>query len=270
MNLKVSKADLYYEVIGQGIPVLLIHGFSLDMHVMKGAYEPLFTKLRGFKRVYVDLPAMGKSVESNDMRSSEDMMICLREFIETIFADEKFIVIGQSFGGYLAQEIIAEMPEKTLGLGLLCPVVVTDSEKRILPKHKLMVDDSKNINYDDKEDFEEFVEYAVVANQYTYDRYKTDTLVGYEHAKFEVLQVIREEHYGLTPEPFEKIKAYDQSSLILVGKQDAGVGYQDVLKLDATLNNVTIAMVNKAGHSLQYDQVDVFNSLTLDWLKGFM
>ena len=51
MKIEVSMANMNYEIIGDGIPVLLVHGFSLDSNVMKGAYEPIFRRLDGFKRI---------------------------------------------------------------------------------------------------------------------------------------------------------------------------------------------------------------------------
>ena len=269
MKIEVSMANMNYEIIGDGIPVLLIHGFSLDNNVMKGAYEPIFRKLDGFKRIYVDLPAMGESAEKEGLKGSDDILDCLIDFADKVIGNEKFIVIGQSYGGYLAQGIISSIPEKTLGLGLLCPLVVADSEKRELPEHKLMIDDSKDINYDDKEEFEEFMEWAVVANQATYNRYRDDVLVGFNKATSDILEVIREDNYELSPEPYETINNYDKSSLILVSKQDCTVGYKDVLKLDSKLSNLSINMINGAGHALQYEQEDIFNQLTMNWLNEF-
>ncbi|WP_240838592.1 alpha/beta fold hydrolase [Acidaminobacter sp. JC074] len=269
MKIDVSMANIDYEIIGDGIPVLMIHGFSLDKHVMKGAYEPIFEKISGFKRIYLDLPVMGDSKAKEGLKTSDDMLECIIEFVDKVLGEEKFILIGQSFGGYLAQGLVSKVPDKTLGLGLVCPVVLADSDKRNLPDHKMMVDESSMINYGDKEDFEEFLEYAVVATQTTYDRYVSDILVGFEKATSDLLQIIREEHYELKPEPYERIKNYDKPSLILVGKQDCTVGYKDVLRLDAEFSNLSISMINKAGHGLQYEQVDIFNDLTLRWLKEF-
>ncbi len=270
MKIEVKKANMNYEIIGEGIPVLLIHGFCLDMNVMKGAYEPLFKKLDGFKRIYVDLPAMGKSEEKEGLKSSDDILACLKDFIDKVLKEEKFIVIGQSYGGYLAQAIISLMPERTLALGLLCPLVIADSDKRDLPEHKLMIDDSKTITYDDKEEFDEYLEFAVVATQATFNRYKSDLVPGFDNATSDKLDIIREDNYDLSVEPYESIVTYDKSTMILVGKQDATVGYKDVMRFDSKFSNLSINMINGAGHALQYEQESIFNDLTLNWLKEFI
>ena len=35
---------LNYEVYGEGVPILLIHGFGCDLSLMKEAAEPIFSK----------------------------------------------------------------------------------------------------------------------------------------------------------------------------------------------------------------------------------
>ncbi len=270
MKIEVSLANMNYEIIGDGIPVLLIHGLCVDHNIMKGAYEPIFTKVNGFKRIYVDLPTMGDSIEKEGLKGSDDILNCLIEFIDKVIGNEKFIIIGQSYGGYFAQGIISRIAEKTIGLGLLCPLILADYDKRDLPEYKLMVDDRENINYDNKEEFEEYLEYAVVVNQATYNRYKEDLVVGFEKATSDVLDIVIEENFELNPEPYTIIKDYDKPSLILVSKQDNVVGYKDTLKLDSKLSNLSINMINGAGHGLQYEQENIFNDLTINWLKDFL
>ena len=52
---------LYYKVIGQGKPVLAIHGLGCSSELMEGCLEPIFEKHAGYKRIYLDLPGMGRS-----------------------------------------------------------------------------------------------------------------------------------------------------------------------------------------------------------------
>lgn len=50
-------------------------------------------------------------------------------FIE-IISTEKFLLVGESYGGYLAKGILAKMFERVSGLLLVCPVVVKWSQKK--------------------------------------------------------------------------------------------------------------------------------------------
>ncbi|MEA0562741.1 alpha/beta fold hydrolase [Lysinibacillus irui] len=60
---QIKKANIYYEVIGTGTPIIMLHGFSPDHRLMKGCMEPIFDGREGWKRIYLDLPGMGRTTE---------------------------------------------------------------------------------------------------------------------------------------------------------------------------------------------------------------
>lgn len=64
-----------------------------------------------YKRIYIDLPGMGKSEGAEWIKSSDDMLDILINFIERIIPSENFLVVGQSYGGYLARGIIKKMSD---------------------------------------------------------------------------------------------------------------------------------------------------------------
>ena len=37
----VKEIPIYYEILGSGMPVLMIHGWSVDHRLMKGCMEPV-------------------------------------------------------------------------------------------------------------------------------------------------------------------------------------------------------------------------------------
>ncbi|HHY34674.1 MAG TPA: alpha/beta hydrolase [Firmicutes bacterium] len=61
MERRLGDLSVYYEVDGEGRPILLIHGYSPDHPLMKGCMEAIFDKVGGWKRVYIDLPGMGRT-----------------------------------------------------------------------------------------------------------------------------------------------------------------------------------------------------------------
>ena len=44
----------YYEEYGEGKPILIIHGLTCSMELMKGCIEPIFKEVNGYKRIYID------------------------------------------------------------------------------------------------------------------------------------------------------------------------------------------------------------------------
>ena len=130
---------LYYKVIGQGKPVLAIHGLGCSSELMEGCLEPIFEKHAGYKRIYLDLPGMGRSDADPAFASADAILEMLLNFIETVIGGHSFLLAGESYGGYLARGILAKKRSEIDGLLLICPVVVPNPQERILPKDSLLI-----------------------------------------------------------------------------------------------------------------------------------
>lgn len=43
MECKIKNVSINYEIIGEGKPIVMIHGYYVDKTVMTGCMEPIFT-----------------------------------------------------------------------------------------------------------------------------------------------------------------------------------------------------------------------------------
>ena len=55
--------------------------------------------------------------------------------------------------------------------------------------------------------------------------------------------------------------------LIIAAKQDTEVGYKDQFDLMKKYTNSTYVAVENAGHNLQIEQPEIFESIVISWLK---
>ena len=57
MFLTINDTKMYVEVRGKGIPIIILHGWSVDHHLMAGPMEKVFRKRnKHFKRIYIIMP----------------------------------------------------------------------------------------------------------------------------------------------------------------------------------------------------------------------
>ncbi|MBN2303445.1 MAG: alpha/beta hydrolase, partial [Anaerolineae bacterium] len=74
------------------------------------------------------------------------------------------------------------------------------------------------------------------------------------------------ENYGYTfsvnplPVPFNK------PTLMLLGRQDHMVGYQNTWAILENYPRASLAVLDRAGHNLQIEQSALFNALVHEWL----
>jgi pimeloyl-ACP methyl ester carboxylesterase len=272
MQVNVRGIDVHYVEHGAGRPVVLIHGFMADHRLMAGCMEPVFAQLPGYRRIYLDLPGMGETKGADSVRNSDDMLDVVMEFIDAVLGQQRFLIAGQSYGGYLAQGVIRRARERVDGLMLLCPVVVAAHAERTVPAHTVLErDDAVTLLMDDpafsdalKRDFDDI---AVVQTAYTWRRAQQEITPGLELANRRFLARLRNRGYAFTRHAPAEGPPFDMPALILVGRQDASVGYVDAQPLLEQYPRASFAALDRAGHRLQMEQPALFEALVTDWLR---
>ncbi|MFG1909897.1 alpha/beta fold hydrolase [Kribbella sp. NPDC048928] len=253
---------LHYVAFGAGTPVLALHGWSPDHRLMTGCLEPVFADLPGYRRLYPDLPGMGES-PAGDIDSSDGMMAAVRAFIDEHIGTEPFLLIGQSYGGYLARGLVAERPEQILGLGLLSPVGTLKHADRRLPEHVVLRTEPGVL--ESLREGEDFTDLAVVQSAAALAAYRSDVAPGLEVADEAALERIQR-NWALSIGP-ESGPPYVGPTLILCGRQDAVTGYEDQYDLLPHYPRATYAVLDVAGHNLQLEQPELLRALVKEWLR---
>lgn len=266
MECKLNHLTMYYEEYGEGIPIFMLHGYYPDHRLMSGCMEPIFTKRPGYRRIYVDLPGMGKTGASKSVYNSDTMLQTVLEFIDRVLPEEKFLVAGQSYGGYLACGVVAHLKARVDGALFLCPMTVPDHKKRQLPAHTVISRDEAFLSTVKDEDNEDYFEMAVVQNKDTWERYRQEILPGVRLANGEYLENIRRTGYGYTFDLDAQEVTFDKPTLFLTARQDTSTGYRDVYNILEHYPRATFAVLDRAGHNLQIEQPKLFEAFTEEWL----
>ena len=120
-----ENKKIVYRNVGNGKPVILIHGFGEDGEVWKNQID--FLKNR-FRLIVPDLPGSGQSELIDDM-SIEGMA----EVIHSIIHEENIDacpVIGHSMGGYIALALVEKYWNHVSVFGLFHSSAYADSEEK--------------------------------------------------------------------------------------------------------------------------------------------
>lgn len=267
MECKLHKLTINYEIIGEGKPIIMIHGYCVDHNIMKGCMEPIFKNLEGYKRIYFDLPGMGDTKSSEYVKSADDMLNIILEFIDKVIPGERFLVSGQSYGGYLARGVINKKEDLVDGMALICPVIIAERSKRELPLHKVIVEDKILLDTLESKEAEEVKANFVVQSREIYERYKKELASGIEKADIAYLMNIQEKAYEFSFDVDNLPYKFNKPSLMILGRQDAVVGYKDAFKVIDSYERCTLAVLDAAGHSLQLEQKNLFEIFIKDWLS---
>ncbi|RDE13332.1 MAG: 2-hydroxy-6-oxo-6-phenylhexa-2,4-dienoate hydrolase [Candidatus Thorarchaeota archaeon] len=266
MQCRLENVTIDYEIHGKGRPLISIHGFPLDRRVMIGCMEPVAGFGGVWKRIYFDLPGMGKSQAADWISSSDQMLEVVLEFIDAVIPGQRFALAGESYGAYIARGVVSRKRDLVDGLLLICPLIVADAQKRVVPPQITLVNDPTLMSSLKPEDASEFGSIAVVEEPWIWQRFQKEILLGLRSANKSFVDKIRAEAYGFSFDVDEAVGTFHAPTLIVVGRQDSTVGYQDAWGILASYPRGSFAVLDLAGHNLQIEQSDLFNALVEEWL----
>jgi len=267
LKCDLKNIEIYYEIYGDGYPVLMLHGFVPDHRLMKGCMEPIFENKDHYKRIYFDLPGMGKTVGPEWLKNSDQILNVVLEFIDKIIPNQKFIIASESYGCYLARGILLKRSKFIDGILFICPLIIPEPEKRELPKDfMILIKDPELISSLSPSDADELKESLVIQSKDTWERYRDEVFSGVKIADQSFLDKIFPDHYKFSFEVDQLLEIYDKPTLFLLGRQDKTVGYRDAWEIIENYPSATFAILDQAGHNLQIEKAKLFNSLVIEWL----
>jgi pimeloyl-ACP methyl ester carboxylesterase len=115
-NALINGIDVYYEVSGDGPPLLFINGSGStidDVRPLTGLFAP------AFQVAIADSRGMGRSSVPEVAYAMADLAIDAIGLADRL-GWNTFNLIGVSFGGMVAQEIAVTVPERIQRLVLMC------------------------------------------------------------------------------------------------------------------------------------------------------
>jgi pimeloyl-ACP methyl ester carboxylesterase len=261
----VNGIPVHYAQHGSGTPVLALHGAGVDHREIMAALEPLFADRPGYRRLYPDLPGMGRTPAPEAIDSNDAVVELLGGLVDAIIGQEAFLLVGHSYGGYLARAVANRRPGQVAGLAVLCSTDGLGREDE-RPSHVVLhaADDLDVDGVLEPPMAAEFRNYLVVQTPATLRRFREAVAPGVAHADQAALERVFARWRLRTPP--EQGAPYANPTLILTGRQDATVGYAGSWGLLEHYPRATFAVLDRAGHALFHEQVGLLTALLGEWL----
>ncbi|WP_161793327.1 alpha/beta fold hydrolase [Cohnella kolymensis] len=247
---------------------MFFHALSLDLVSMRNVMEPLFTERIGWRRIYVDLPGMGGSPAEDWMRSSDDVLSVIIEFLEKLIPGQRFVLAGLSYGGYIARGVAFKQINRVDGMLLISPMIKARPADRQLPARVVVDKDEALLASLQNNEPTGFENFAVVQTEEIWEKYKRDVLSGAEKSDRTFLtSEFRTKGYAYTFESVLSDVSFQKPALIVLGRQDAVSGYEDAMRLIESYPRATFTIMDRAGHFPQLEQETLLLALTDEWLE---
>ncbi len=265
MECPLDNLTVYYESVGSGRPLIMLHGRPLDHRHMVAEMEPLFENRPGWRRVYLDLPGMGRTPGPDWITNEDQMLSVVMDFIDRVIPDQRFTVAGLSYGGYLARGLVYCRGRQIDGVLMTVPAVIMDRTRRVLPEFVTILEDAALLAELDPAIRQSIQTMAVVQSRAVTDSWQaviTPAVRAADHAFLNRL----ERSCAFSFEAALDSVTFDKPTLILTGRQDNTCGYQQAWEMAAHFPRATFAVLDRAGHGLTMEQTGLFRALVAEWL----
>ncbi|MFJ8014899.1 alpha/beta fold hydrolase [Streptomyces sp. NPDC096339] len=254
MDLRAGQVAVHYAEHGTGAgrPVLVLHGAGVDHRETEACFEPAFDGVAGLRRIYPDLPGMGRTPAPEALRSADDVLDTLLAFADEVFGGAPYLLVGHSAGAYYARGMAARRPARVAGLALVCPLLPGPHD---VPEHRVVAGSGELGD-------EVFRGYFVVQTPEMLERYERYVAPAAELVDQAALERIGE-RWALTPVP---AAVYEGPTLIVAGRLDSTVGYAAATELAGHHPHASLAVLDDTGHALPHEQPELLRALLAEWL----
>ncbi len=289
-ELLYQNKKIVYHVIGNGNPVILIHGFGEDRSVWKNQIEFLKDK---FLLIIPDLPGSGQSEMIDDM-SMEGMAEVIKAIIASLPSEGGFsepansvksllasevktppseglgevVVIGHSMGGYITLALVEKYPNHVSAFGLFHSTAYADNEEKKAVRLKgiefigqhgafafLKTSTPNLFSPQTKDERPESDSYRIIAEWIAgLDNFSLTALVSYYEAMMH------------RPDRTEMLQKAAVPVLFIMGEYDNAIPLQDGLKQCHLPEKSYIHILRKSGHMGMLEEKDRCNEILEEFL----
>lgn len=267
VDCTIDDIAVHYVERGAGPALVALHGAGVDHREIEAAAEDFLPEQfpagecapdQGLRLIFPDLPGMGRTRATDRLAGNDDVVSLLGTLIERL-VDGPALVLGHSYGGYLARGLAARRPDLVLGLALVCPI--GEHTGAVPQQIAVRVDPDA---YDDLEPEQRpgFDDYFVVRTARTARRYRDHVVPGTALVDESALgRIVGNWAIDLGTQTFDK------PTLIVAGRRDSTAGYRSAIDLHEQYPRATLAVLDNAGHALPHEQPELLRSLVADWVR---
>ena len=260
-KVSVNGLKLFYEIEGEGEPVVLIPGFAAGRWIW---FKQTAELSRKFRVVIFDPRGVSASDKPEGKQTIGLLADDVAHLVQTIGIESAHIV-GASFGGFVAQEFALKYPAMTRKLVLCCTSF--GGPKHVAPDRETLMAlaSTKGLNSE--------------------ERMRANLLLAFtpEYIRTQTAEVDRVVHLRATNEVPEhvymsqlqaavsfnaeaRVEQITSSTLVLSGDADVIVPLQNSRNLAAKIPGAQLRIIQGGSHTFFIEQAEKFNDIVSEFL----
>ena len=267
MDIMLKDADigrytLRYLDVGEGTPVVLIHGLAGDHSAWLAQVQALRAN---YRVIAFDNRGAGASTQVDEPVSTADLADDTLRLMDCLGV-ERAHVVGRSMGGAVAQHMALRAPERVLSLALCASFARLDPlGRRVLSNMREALEWRMSWADHARHSVQNFVS-AGFFNRYPERVAKIEQLIGGETRL--PACYIRQNAACQSHDTLPDLPRITQPALVMAGDSDPICSLAATAMLSEGLPNVRTEIFSQASHFFLMEQPEKFMALLGGWLDG--
>jgi proline iminopeptidase len=265
-RIPVNGVELDVEQVGEGPVALVLHGgMGLDKSVYR-SLDPLTADLR---LVYYDHRGNGRSGGAESSLSMAQWAADAAELARIVGGGEPVIVIGHSFGGFIAQEMAVAHGDVIRALLLLAttPGQLGTGEEPAPEGPPIPEEFAALLSHLPTTDEELAVGMNLLADPWVHTDVASDLRAAMADTVFRAAACRIGFEQLAEWSSVDRLGAVTAPVLLVAGRQDAFTSWPQSERIAARLDDAEVVILDDSGHFLWFDEPDAFFTAVRDWLR---
>lgn len=259
-HITVNNSVIFYHVIGNGTPVVLIHGFAEDSTVWDS--QVLFLK-NNFQLIIPDLPGSGKSqLLQNENVGIQDYADCIHHILQNENINQ-CIMIGHSMGGYITLAFAEKYQSILKAFGLFHSSAYADDDEKIATRKKA-------ISFIQENGAEQFLKTSIPGLFYDTQKSRQQIDELLTKGKAFTPAALIQYYKAIIPRPdrTEVLKSFPGAVLFMMGVHDKAVLYVHSLQQCHMPGQSHIHVLRNSAHMGMLEETGQANNNLMNFLQS--
>jgi 3-oxoadipate enol-lactonase len=242
--------------LGEGTPILWIHGFPLASSM----YEQQLA-IRSVRHVMPDLPGFGQSRANGDSLSMDDYARMCIEMLDHRGID-RAVIAGFSMGGYIAFAIARLAPARMRGLVLIDTRETADTEEA----RKGRYDSIEKVKKEGIRPIVESMLPKMLTPQAPKEMRERVREIMSSSSPEGVIAALRA--MATRPDSTPLLRQINVPTMIIVGEQDTITPPADAERMTAAIRGARLVRIDGAAHLAPYEKAAEVNRAVASFVSG--
>jgi pimeloyl-ACP methyl ester carboxylesterase len=265
-HLNVGDGQLYYEMAGNGMPLVLSHAAFLDSRMFDAIWEPL---AKHFRVIRYDMRGFGRS-------SPAKGPLCRREDLDQLLQHLEITemhLVGCSNGGQISLDLAIEQPQRVKSLTLVDSTPSGFELRGEPPRYMLEMFDAMqkgDIDYSNE------LQIRIWLDGETREPEQIDSTLRRKALEMNRIPVSQSTFFiadtqpinPLNPPAITRLESVKCPTWVVAGSLDHPEVLRAADEMANRIPNAHKTIIESTGHVPSYEQPDTFVKLLLDFLQS--